>query len=270
MEYDKEIKKRKNHLITRFARAVSYIFDGSVLATPVFAATSFYNQADSKSMLPSFITAVIFAAFIPYFLILFLYKAKKISDLQIPRRKERLFPLLIINICVIAGFFILLYLQPQRLMMSVYSIYLIGLPVISLITLFWKISFHATYITLFSIVYMIVFGKWAIFTLPLIPLVGWSRIKLRRHTLAQVIAGISVIGIISLAAFYMTGFLTTSYWSVNEISYLFRSTSSYLGLVLPGFGACLVFIFLYIFLKEYLKGRKKKFVLFGKTYQLSE
>ncbi|MBM3701283.1 MAG: hypothetical protein FJW68_10300 [Actinobacteria bacterium] len=270
MRSDKEIKKRKNHLIARFARAVSYIFDGSVLAAPVFAATSFYNQADSKSVFPSFITAVIFAAFIPYFLILFLYKAKKISDLQIARRKERLFPLLIINICVVAGFFALLYLQPQRLMMSVYSIYLIGLPIISLITLFWKISFHATYITLFSMVFMIVFGKWAVITIPLIPLVGWSRIKLRKHTLPQVIAGISVIGIISLSVFYITGFLTTSYWSVNEISYLFKSTSSYLGLVLPGFGACLVFIFLYVFLKEYIKGKKNKFILFGKTYQLSE
>jgi len=264
------MESQKKSGAARFARIVSYVFDGSVLALPIFIAASFYNQSNITEILPSFFTAIIFIAIIPYSFILFLYKSRRISDLQIPSRRERLFPLLIINSCVIIGFFVLIYMQPQRLLLSVYAIYLLGLPLVSLITLFWKISFHACYITLFSFVYLIVFGKWAVLTLALIPLVGWSRIKLGRHTLAQVLAGIAAMGTISLTVFYLTGFLTTDYWAVSEISYLFRSTSSYIALVLPGFGVCLLFIVSYIFLKLYLNAKKPDSGVFSLIHRLPD
>ena len=250
------VQKHKNLKTLRFAKIISYIFDGSVLVLPVFLAICFYGKQNLAAIVPSFLTAIIFTALIPYMAILLLYKARKVSDLQIPKRKERLFPLLIINTCIVAGFFVLIYMQPEKLLLSVYMIYLLGLPAISLITLFWKISFHASYITLFSIVYLIVFGKWAILTIPLIPLVGWSRIKLKRHTLAQVLGGIAVIGTISLTVFYITGYLTTDYWAISELSWLLRSSSDYMNLVLPGFGLILVFILAYIFLQTYFRGKK--------------
>jgi membrane-associated phospholipid phosphatase len=250
--------KHKNLKTLKFAKIISYIFDGSVLVFPVFLAICFYGKQNLAAIVPSFLTAIIFTALIPYMVILLLYKARKVSDLQIPKRKERLFPLLIINTCMVAGFFVLIYMQPEKLLLSVYAIYLLSLPVISLITLFWKISFHASYITLFSIVYLIVFGKWAILTILLIPLVGWSRIKLKRHTLAQVLGGIAVIGTMSLMVFYITGYLTTDYLVISELSWLLRSSSDYMNLVLPGFGLSLVFILAYIFLQTYFRGKKTR------------
>ena len=232
------------------------MFDGSVLVLPVFLAVCFYGKRNPAAIVPSFLTAIIFTALIPYVAVLLLYKAGKVSDLQIPKRKERLFPLLVVNICVIAGFFALIYMQPEKLLLSVYMIYLLVLPAISLITLFWKISFHASYITLFSIVYLVVFGKWGILTIPLILLVGWSRIKLKRHTMAQVLGGIAVIGTISLTVFYITGYLATDYRAISKLSWLLRSSSDYMNLVLPGFGLSMVFILAYIFLQTYLRSKK--------------
>jgi membrane-associated phospholipid phosphatase len=253
------IQKFKNFEILKFARAISYIFDGSVLVIPVFLATCFYRRQNPAAIVPSFLTAIVFTALIPYMTVLLLYKAGKISNLQIPKRKERLFPLLVINICLITGFFVLIYYtQPEKLLLSVYTIYLLALPVISLITLFWKISFHASYITLFSIVYLIVLGKWAIFTIPLIPLIGWSRIKLKKHTLSQVLGGIAVIGVISLTVFYLTGYLTTSYWAISELSRLLISSSNYMDLVLPGFGLSLIFILVYVIIQKYFNGKKER------------
>ncbi len=252
------LQKNKNLKTLRFAKIISYIFDGSALVLPIFLAICFYGKQNLAAIIPSFLTVIVFTALIPYITILLLYKAKKVSDLQIPTRKERLFPLLIINVCIIAGFFVLIFIQPEKLLLNVYVIYLLSLPAISIITLFWKISFHASYITLFSIVYLIVFGKWAMLTIPLIPLVGWSRIKLKRHTLAQVLAGIAVIGSISLTVFYITGYLTTDYWAISEISGLLKSSSDYMNLVLPGFGLSLVFVLAYIFLQTYFRGKKKR------------
>lgn len=252
------IKKFKNFKILKFAKTISYTFDGSVLVLPVFLATCFYRRQNPAAIVPSFLTAIVFTALLPYMTVLLLYKAGKISNLQIPKRKERLFPLLIINICVIIGFFVLIYAQPEKLLLSVYTIYLLALPVISLITLFWKISFHASYITLFSIVYLIVLGKWAILTIPLIPLVGWSRIKLKKHTLSQVLGGIAVIGAISLIVFYLTGYLTTNYWAISELSRLLRSSSNYMDLVLPGFGLSLIFILVYVIIQKYFSEKKER------------
>lgn len=250
--------RRKNFKILKFARIVSYIFDGSVLVWPIFLAICFYGIKNVSEVIPSFMIAIMFTALIPYVAILILYKAGKVSDLQIPRRKERLLPLLIINACIVMGFFILINIQPARMLLSVYMIYLLSLPVISLITLFWKISFHASYITLFSIVFLFVFGKWAIATLPLIPLVGWSRIKLKKHTLAQVLAGITLISTISLTIFYLRGYLTSDYNTIGELSWFLRNSSDYLGLILPGFELTLIFILVYVFIRSYIRTRKEK------------
>ena len=250
------VQKHKNLKTLRFAKIISYMFDGSVLVLPVFLAVCFYGKQNPAAIVPSFLAAIIFTAIIPYMAVLLLYKTGKVSDLQIPKRKERLFPLLVVNICVIAGFFVLIYMQPEKLLLSVYMIYLLVLPAISLITLFWKISFHASYITLFSIVSLVVFGKWAMLTILLIPLVGWSRIKLKRHTMAQVLGGIAVISILSLTVLYITGYFVTDYWAISKLSWLLRSSSDYMNLVLPGFGLSLVFILAYIFLQTYLRSKK--------------
>jgi len=225
--------------ITRFARIVSYVFDGSVLALPVFLAVCFYDPAGSIQMqiIPAFFAAYFFIAAIPYSFILFLYKTGRISDLQIPRRKERLVPLLVINICVIAGFIVLLFLKSSALLRTVYLIYLLGLPLISIITVFYKVSFHSSYITMFSLIYLMVFGKWAVFTIALIPLVGWSRVKLKRHTIGQVLLGIAVISAVSLTIFTINGFLWSGYWAVSEVKEFFKNTSFYLKPSLPFYGS---------------------------------
>ena len=246
--------------IIKFARTVSFLFDGSVLAIPVFIAVCFYNRSEGSKIwiMPAFLVSLLFLAVIPYSFILYLYKTKKISDIHIPKRRQRLMPLLVINICVVLGFIILLFLRSSLLLKTVYLIYLIGLPTISLITVFYKVSFHASYITMFSLIYLIVFGKWAIFTLPLIPLVGWSRVRLKRHTTAQVGLGILVILIVSFIIFTLNGFLWTGFWAVTEIKNFFKDLAFYLSPALPGYGSGTPVISILFILLFYLIFEKKQ------------
>ena len=67
-----------------------------------------------------------------------------------------------------------------------------------LITNWWKVSIHTTAISGPLIVFLYQFGSFIFPLLILIPLVGASRLVLKRHTLAQVIAG-AAIGIFSTA-----------------------------------------------------------------------
>ena len=211
--------------ISKFAKVISYIFDSSVLVLPMFIAVCFYKQQNYRGVMPGFITAIFFIAVIPYMFILYLYKSGKISDLQMPKRRERFLPLLAINLSIITGFIILLFLKSNRLLIIVYIIYLLGLPIISLITLFWKISFHSSYITIFSIIFMIVFGKWAIFTILLILLVSWARIKLKIHTPGQILSGIIVAAIVSLCVFYVNGYFIPAHQAIKEAEIVYQGTS---------------------------------------------
>ncbi len=256
MELDNKIVTGKLYGSARFAKVISFMFDGSTLVLPMFFAACFYKQGNFMKMLPSFAVSCLFAAFIPYFFILFLYKHRKLNDLQIPKRKERLLPLLIVNISVFAGLPFLLMTDPSRMMKSVYTIYMIGVPVITLITLFWKISFHSGFITMFSIVFLIIFGAWAVFTILLIPLVGWSRLKLKRHTPVQVFCGGALTGIISLSVFYYAGYLSSQYWATSQIQSLFKNASYYLNILLLAYGINIIFQL--IFLIILFQSRKLK------------
>ncbi len=60
---------------------------------------------------------------------------------------------------------------------------------IYLVTLRWKISIHAASISGMGFFLVWGFGLGAVPALLAIPAVGWSRVKLRRHTPAQVLAG---------------------------------------------------------------------------------
>jgi len=61
--------------------------------------------------------------------------------------------------------------------------------VFAAVTVFWKMSFHTGVAAGTVAVLITVYGPWAWLAVPLVPLIGWSRVRLAAHTTAQVIAG---------------------------------------------------------------------------------
>ena len=71
-----------------------------------------------------------------------------------------------------------------------------------LITLRWKISLHCAAAAILAELLLIYFGPMAAPFAMSVPLIAWSRLYLRRHTLAQTIAGASLgIAILTLTLF---------------------------------------------------------------------
>lgn len=206
MNKESQQEDSKASKIKEIAKFISFLFDGSVLCIPILLSVFFAEKGEIIKKLPSFSVFFIFLILIPYSFILYLYKRKKIHDLYMLKRKERIIPLIFINLSVITGFLILLFMQSTRLFSTIYMIYLIGLVVLSIITIYWKISFHTSYVTIFSIVFVTIYGKWALFTIILIPLMIWARVELKRHTWAQTISGVIITGLISIAVLYLKGF----------------------------------------------------------------
>jgi len=76
-----------------------------------------------------------------------------------------------------------------------------------LITLRWKISGHCTAATGFVVLALALFGENLLPLILIIPLIGWSRIRLSRHTFTQTVAGIFLGAVTITALLYVTNYI---------------------------------------------------------------
>jgi len=240
------------------AKVISYLFDGSVLSLPIFLSIFFSSTESISIKLPSLLISIVFLVLIPYLLILVLYKRKKICDLHMSKKKERVLPLFFINLSMLAGFAILSFIQFDKLFYTIYLIYLIGLTVLSLITIFWKISFHTSYATIFFIIFITIYGKWAIFSVVLIPVMVWARVELKRHTIAQALSGVMITSLISLMVLYIGGLARNFYFLSIKIFKLFTTLITFLPLDMLSNRLNTIFAILSVIFIYYILNQKRR------------
>ena len=200
-------------MANKFAKTVSYIFDGSYISIPAYFILNFYMLQTNKEMLFLYtFLCILFGSLIPFLFIFILYKKKKINDLHVPKREERMIPTLITLLSYMLGFFVFYIIKSPIYLQAVFFGSFLTVLILIIITYFWKISFHTSWVTFFCITYYIIFGKWALLLITSIPLVGWARVKIKRHTPAQVVCGSAVTTI--------TGFFGYSLFKMFKIFWL--------------------------------------------------
>lgn len=174
------------------ARFISFIF-GPIFWVIFFLISSYYTGLLQTKNDILFIALITFIIPITLFIILLI--TKKISDLDITTRKERLPILISINICMLG----LLYFLNMRHFVAllhmakiVYTIVTIS----SVITLFYKISFHITFSYTFAVLINALFGFRLWYLYLIIPAVFWSRLTLKKHTIMQMFLAMCIDSII--------------------------------------------------------------------------
>lgn len=180
----------------RFAKIISTATHTPLLSIPTFAIINYYLLGLNNSIITTLI-CFIFATLIPVITSLILIKKMK-TDIDITDRTKRTFPLLFAVCSYIIGFFVLYDFGAPSITTALMFIYFSNTLIILLITLSWKISMHAMGVAGPTAALTYLFGyKGVIFGL-LLPLVMWSRVKLNKHTNAQVLTG-AVLGLILTA-----------------------------------------------------------------------
>jgi membrane-associated phospholipid phosphatase len=116
-------------------------------------------------------------------------KSGKFSDVDVSVRSQRTGPFLFSIVSSLAGFFVLSSLHGSKNLESVLLITVISGIILMVITFWWKISMHASSLSGAITVLSMLYGKVMLPAFFLIILVSWSRVVLRRHTIAQVTAG---------------------------------------------------------------------------------
>lgn len=175
---------------------VARIFS-NIVSPPVIIAT--LGLALSLEELPTwlgFLWAIVFGfwvSLVPSLFVLYMLRIGRISDLHMNTRRERRWPYVTgVLGSAIALALIMIFDGPELLRcLAIFS--LIELSILGFITNFWMISIHATSITAAMAIVGLVFGLLpALILLPIVVAVYWVRLYLRRHNLAQVVAGIAI------------------------------------------------------------------------------
>jgi len=118
-----------------------------------------------------------------------------VSKWDLPKKEERRPILLIFFVCSLIGLFLAKKFGTE-MFFDLFVLVLTTGFIASLITIFWKISIHMVLDTTGVLITNFLLGWhfWPLFLL--IPVVAWARLKLKRHTPAQIAAGISLSVII--------------------------------------------------------------------------
>jgi membrane-associated phospholipid phosphatase len=127
----------------------------------------------------------------------------RITDMHMRVRQQRLRPLAVSVVCTGIAWGVLRLLGAPAIVQHLGLITLVQIALMALITYVWQISFHTVSISGATVAAGALFGLLpALLTLPLVLLVGAARLKLKRHTPAQVVAGAFVGGLIPLVVFF--------------------------------------------------------------------
>jgi membrane-associated phospholipid phosphatase len=112
-----------------------------------------------------------------------------LEDIYMPDRKTRIIPLVIVMSWLLICLSLIHYLSAPLIIEILVMATMVLVGALSLVTLFWKISFHAATISAAATAVVLIGGTPVWPALCLIPIVGWSRVRLRRHTKRQVVFG---------------------------------------------------------------------------------
>ena len=141
-----------------------------------------------------------FVTILPIIAILLLVRISKVSNIHLHEKDERLLPLCIICISMVLGTIVLYKVGASWKIVWVCLAFIVNSIVFSVITPFWKISFHTSVATGCIIVLVILINVKLLWLLLVIPLITWARVYRKRHTFLQTLAG-TILAIINTILF---------------------------------------------------------------------
>jgi len=179
----------------RIARHVSNILAPATISLPFILLVAFYQTQDKLSALVFACITLFFLSVGPLLYIIIGVRLGILSDIDVSRRSQRVGPFIFGIISATIGWIILSLTDAPRNLQTVMIITVFSGIIMMVITLWWKISMHASSFGGVATMLTVLYGAVMLPLFILLIFVSWSRVVLRRHTVPQVIAG-SLAGIV--------------------------------------------------------------------------
>ncbi len=175
------------------ARWISHVISPHIVGVVLTSVMALKYSPDPVEVLLWLIAVLPVLVFPPLGYLFWLVRRGKLRDIYMPERETRLRPLTFMMVWALTCLLLIRYWEAPPLVEVFILAATVMIGILSLVTLFWKISFHGATITAAATATLLVAGSSAWPVMLLVPLVGWARVRLKRHTPRQVVFG-SLIG----------------------------------------------------------------------------
>ncbi len=173
-------------------KSISNILNPLILSPLTFIILNFYLNPQNYSSVFYLIIVVMSISIIPFVYVLRMKHNGEIENIDIPDRKKRQKPFIKGTILfLITAVLLMLFRAPQNLI-SIMLIYTINTGLATIITKYWKISVHGLSFGIPIATFGMLLTKKYFYFSSLLPLLIYSRVKLKAHTISQVVAGFSL------------------------------------------------------------------------------
>jgi hypothetical protein len=135
------------------------------------------------------LVGVVFTVAIPAAIVDVGVRQGRYTDHHLSRREQRAVPLGLSAASVLAGLAVLALAGAPRAIVALQVAVLVTVLVVTALTLVWKVSLHVAVVGAAACVLTLLGGGWWALSWLAVPVVGWARLRLRAHTLAQVVVG---------------------------------------------------------------------------------
>ncbi|MEV4479993.1 phosphatase PAP2 family protein [Micromonospora coxensis] len=173
---------------TRLARLVTELTAPAVLVS-VLTLVVGWQAARGARGLAWGLLATLFASGIPFAYILGGVRRGRLTDHHVGVREQRRVPLLFGLASAAAGLALLAALGAPRPVVALVAAGVVGLVVAVAVSHWWKMSIHTAVASGAVVVLALTFGPRLLAVAALPVLAGWSRVRLRAHTVPQVVVG---------------------------------------------------------------------------------
>lgn len=187
----------------KIAKVVSLVTQPPIICIPVFLILSylFTNGNFTQFVLVESI-CLIFTSIAPMAIIL-IWAKKLNTDIDISNRKDRPKPLIVGSSCYFLGFLILYLIGAPSIITFLLLCYATNTILVLLISIKWKISIHTTGLIGPASILIVIFGEWGIILGLIFPILIWSRVTLKKHTMAQAVVGGVLAYIVTIGELYL-------------------------------------------------------------------
>jgi membrane-associated phospholipid phosphatase len=148
---------------------------------------------------------ILVAILLPAGYVVWLVWGGQVTDIDLRCREQRQYPFIVTLVSTLAAWLVLYGVQAPSELVLLTGAGWVQIALLLAITLRWKISAHCALAASFVVWLWAVFGAAAAPFVLIIPLVAWSRLRLKRHNLPQTIAGALLGSTVLAITLYLVG-----------------------------------------------------------------
>lgn len=188
----------------RFATVVSIVCVPPTFSFIAFLLlTAFFEEGTAAHKFAVAFVAICFSSIFPIIYVMYLQKERVITGYDVPIREQRTNPYIMSVMNASFGFFLLLFMHASVYVWALMWCYAANTLILLLINRYWKVSAHMMGLTGPMIMLSVIFEWHVLLALPILILIGWSRVVLNIHSIGQVVAGACLGAVLTTFQLYL-------------------------------------------------------------------